>query len=210
MLLELHVRNLALIEQADVEFGEGLNILTGETGAGKSIIIGSVNLALGQKASKEIIRSGADYASVELVFFVEEDKRAALAALDVFPDEDGILLVTRKILPSRSVSRLNDEAVTTARLRQVTGLLLDIHGQHDHQSLLHAARHSEIRSLYPKHALNRRRADRRRSFRRTGAHKALEEIAGETRRSPRREADCLRFEMTRSSRPPVKRARRRS
>lgn len=68
MLLELHVKNLALIEQADVEFGDGLNILTGETGAGKSIIIGSVNLALGQKAPKEMIRSGSDYAYVELIF----------------------------------------------------------------------------------------------------------------------------------------------
>ena len=87
MLLELHVRNLALIEQADVEFSEGLNIMTGETGAGKSIIIGSVNLALGQKASREIIRSGAEAAYVELVFSVEEEKRAALEQLDVCPDE---------------------------------------------------------------------------------------------------------------------------
>ena len=195
MLLELHVRNLALIEQADVEFGEGLNILTGETGAGKSIIIGSVNLALGQKASKEIIRSGADYASVELVFFVEEDKRAALAALDVFPDEDGILLVTRKILPSRSVSRLNDEAVTTARLRQVTGLLLDIHGQHDHQSLLHAARHLEILDLYIRKQAEPLKEQIGRSFRRyQELTKALEEMRGDEE-SRRREADFLRFEI---------------
>ena len=75
MLLELHVRNLALIEKADVEFGEGLNILTGETGAGKSIIIGSVTMALGGKASRESIRHGADHAYVELVFSVSgEDK----------------------------------------------------------------------------------------------------------------------------------------
>ena len=77
MLLELHVKNLALIEAADVELEDGLNILTGETGAGKSIMIGSVNLALGQKASKEMIRSGAEYAYVELVFSVDPQKEEA-------------------------------------------------------------------------------------------------------------------------------------
>ena len=150
MLLELHVRNLALIEQADVEFGEGLNILTGETGAGKSIIIGSVNLALGQKVPKDIIRSGADSAWVELVFSVDEEKRKGLAELEVYPDEDGLLIITRKILPARSISRINDETVTAAKLRKVTGLLIDIHGQHEHQSLLHASKHLEILDIYAK------------------------------------------------------------
>ena len=95
MLLELHVRNLALIERADVEFGEGLNILTGETGAGKAIIIGSVSLALGQKATKDIIRSGAEYAYVELIFSVNEERRKELEKLEIFPDENGVLIVTR-------------------------------------------------------------------------------------------------------------------
>jgi DNA repair protein RecN (Recombination protein N) len=148
MLLELHVRNLALIEQADVEFGEGLNIMTGETGAGKSIIIGSVNLALGQKAPKDIIRSGADYAYVELIFSVGESHRGELEKLEITPDDDGLLIITRKILPNRSVSKINDETVTTAKLRQVTGLLIDIHGQHEHQSLLHASKHLEILDAY--------------------------------------------------------------
>ena len=125
MLLELHVRNLALIERADVEFGDGLNILTGETGAGKSIIIGSVNLALGQKAPKDIIRSGAEYAYVELVFSVKDEQRGQLEEWEIFPDENGLLIVTRKIMPARSVSKINDETVTMARLRQVTGLLID-------------------------------------------------------------------------------------
>ena len=150
MLLELHVKNLALIEQADVEFSEGLNILTGETGAGKSIIIGSVNLALGQKASKDMIRSGAEYAYVELIFQAEEDKIAALTALDVYPDENGLLIITRKIMAARSVSKINDETVTAAKLKAVTGLLIDIHGQHEHQSLLHASKHLEILDTYAK------------------------------------------------------------
>lgn len=151
MLLELHVKNLALIERADVEFGGGLNILTGETGAGKSIIIGSVTTALGGKASKDSIRHGADYAYIELVFSVDkEEKRQALKELEVELAEDGLLIISRKIMPSRSVSRINDETVTTARLRQITGLLLDIHGQHEHQSLLDTSKHLAILDAYIK------------------------------------------------------------
>ena len=149
MLLELHVRNLALIEKADVEFGRGLNILTGETGAGKSIIIGSVTMALGGKASRDSIRQGADHAYIELVFSVsDEEKKEALKGLDIEPTEDGLVIISRKIMASRSVSRINDETVTTARLRQITGLLLDIHGQHEHQSLLYKSKHLEILDAY--------------------------------------------------------------
>ena len=151
MLLGLHVKNLALIERADVEFGEGLNILTGETGAGKSIIIGSVSMALGGKASRDSIRHGADYAYIELVFSVKgEDRLRALRELDTEPTEDGLVIISRKITPSRSISRINDETVTAARLRQITGLLLDIHGQHEHQSLLYKSKHLEILDAYVK------------------------------------------------------------
>ena len=108
MLLELHVRNLALIEKADVEFGEGLNILTGETGAGKSIIIGSVTMALGGKASRDSIRQGAEAAYIELVFSVSgEEKIRALREMGIEPDSDGLVIVSRKITPSRSISRVN-------------------------------------------------------------------------------------------------------
>lgn len=149
MLLELHVRNLALIEKADVEFGEGLNILTGETGAGKSIIIGSVALALGAKAPRDCIRKGAPFAYVELIFSVDTpEKREQLGRLDVFPDENGLLLISRKITPSRSLARVGDETVTAARLRKITELLLDIHGQHEHQSLLYKSKHLEILDAY--------------------------------------------------------------
>ena len=154
MLFHLHVKNLALIDSAEVEFGEGLNILTGETGAGKSVIIGSVNVALGAKASKELIRKGCDCAFVELVFSVtDEKKRRELEQLDIYPDEDGLLIISKKIMPARSISRINDETVTSARLREITGLLIDIHGQHEHQSLLYHARHLEILDEYGKHRL---------------------------------------------------------
>ena len=95
MLLGLHVKNLALIEKAEVEFAEGLNILTGETGAGKSIIIGSVGLALGAKASKNLIRTGAEYAAVELVFQVNDRVAESLKALDVYPEEGQVILSRR-------------------------------------------------------------------------------------------------------------------
>ena len=195
MLLELHVRNLALIERADVEFGRGLNILTGETGAGKSIIIGSVNLALGQKAPRDIIRTGADSAYIELIFSVEPERKKALEALEVTPDEEGTLIVSRRITPSRSVSRINDETVTVARLRQITSLLLDIHGQHDHQSLLHASRHLEILDAFIKEASAPLKQEIGTLFRR---YRELEDALSEGAsdgESRRREADFLRFEI---------------
>ncbi len=195
MLLELHVKNLALIEAADVDLENGLNILTGETGAGKSIMIGSVNLALGQKASKEMIRSGEEYAYVELVFSVEPEKEEAMRALDVVPDENGILIISRKIMASRSLSRINDETVTAARLKQVTSLLIDIHGQHEHQSLLHASKHLEILDTYAKSRAQQLKVQTASLYAEyTRLEKQLNQLVtdGESRR---READFLRFEI---------------
>ncbi len=151
MLLDLRVKNLALIEKAEVTFSEGLNILTGETGAGKSIIIGSVGMALGGKASKEVIRQGAESAYIELVFSVTEpEKRKALEELEVELPEDGTLILSRRITPVRSISKINDETVTVGRLREITGRLIDIHGQHEHQSLLYKSKHLEILDSYAK------------------------------------------------------------
>lgn len=195
MLLELHVKNLALIEQADIEFGEGLNILTGETGAGKSIIIGSVNLALGQKAPREIIRSGAEYGYVELLFSVDDEKREKLKELDVHPDGDGLLIVSRKIMASRSVSKINDETVTAAKLRAVTGLLIDIHGQHEHQSLLHASKHLEILDTYAKTRTGQLKRETEAIYRRYRELLETLEKAGDDADSRKREADFLRFEI---------------
>ena len=196
MLLELHVKNLALIEKADVEFGEGLNILTGETGAGKSIIIGSVTMALGGKAPKGSIRPGADYAYIELVFSVAgEEKRKALRELDVEPTEDGLVIISRKLTSARSISRINDETVTMARLSQITGLLLDIHGQHEHQSLLYKSKHLEILDAYVKAAtqpVKQTIADRYRIYRSLEEKLRGFDLDAESRI---READFLRFEI---------------
>ena len=145
MLTSLHVKNLALVEEAEVFFTQGLNILTGETGAGKSIIIGSVNLALGAKADKDIIRNGAEYALIELSFSVDNPETAGLLrSMDLPLEEDGTLILTRKIMPGRSVSRINGETITSAQLKNLAGSLLDIYGQHEHQTLLKAANHREI------------------------------------------------------------------
>ena len=196
MLLELHVKNLALTEKADVEFGEGLNILTGETGAGKSIIIGSVTMALGGKAPKGSIRPGADYAYIELVFSATgEEKRKALRELEVEPTEDGLVIISRKLTPARSISRINDETVTMARLSQITGLLLDIHGQHEHQSLLYKSKHLEILDAYVKAAtqpVKQTIADRYRIYRSLEEKLRGFDMDAESRI---READFLRFEI---------------
>ena len=141
MLQSLHVKNLALIDEIEVEFAEGLNILTGETGAGKSIILGSVNLALGGRYTKDLIRQGENYALVELVFSVTEKSRLeVLKKLDIYP-EDGLLILSRKLMDGRSVSRINGETVTIAILKEVAAILIDIHGQHEHQSLLYKKNH---------------------------------------------------------------------
>ena len=140
MLLNLHVKNFALIDEAELDLGPGLNVLTGETGAGKSILIDAVNAALGGRVRGDVIRTGADFAYIELVFSVEGDKKKALEALEVSTEYDCIL-ISRKIMENRSVHKINDEAVTSAKVRQVTELLLDIHGQHEHQSLLKKQKH---------------------------------------------------------------------
>lgn len=148
MLQNLHVKNLALIDECEVEFEDGLNILSGETGAGKSIIIGSINLALGQKVSKEMLRDNDEAAFVELIFHVtDEETIEKLRAMDV-EMEDGTIILSRKITPQRAVGRINGEAVSVSKMKEVASLLIDIHGQHEHQSLLNKKNHLEILDEY--------------------------------------------------------------
>lgn len=150
MLHNLYVKNLALIDEIEVEFTKGLNILTGETGAGKSIILGSVNLALGGKYSADIIRKGAEYGYVELTFFVENKTQAeALKRKDIFP-EDGVVVLSRKLMSKRSISKINGETVPIALLKEAASILIDIHGQHEHQSLLYKKNHLTILDAFAK------------------------------------------------------------
>lgn len=144
MLLNVHVKDLALIEDVDVCFDEGLNVLTGETGAGKSIIIGSIGVALGAKAGKDLIRQGAEYALVELVFQVEsEETLEKLKAFDV-DVEDGQIIISRRISNGKSLIKINGQTVTASVLKEISGLLIDVHGQRDYESLVHTQKHLDI------------------------------------------------------------------
>lgn len=149
MLVNLHVKNLALIEEADIDFEDGLNILTGETGAGKSIILGSINLALGAKVPAGIIRKGAGYALTELVFHITDaNKLRALAQLALEELSEGEVIISRKITPGRSQIKVNGMNCTVGQVRAIAAILIDIHGQHDNQTLLHESRHLEMVDLF--------------------------------------------------------------
>lgn len=149
MLVSLNVKNLALIDAAEVNFGKGLNIMSGETGAGKSIIIGSVNLALGAKADKDIIRTGADYALVELLFQTDaKEVETLLEEYDLPVEEDGTVIISRKIQQTRSIFKVNGETATAKQVKSLAEYLLDIHGQHEHQSLLRKKKQQEILDAY--------------------------------------------------------------
>ena len=159
MLQNLHVKNLALIDECEVEFGEGLNIMSGETGAGKSIIIGSVNLALGQKVPKEMLRDSEETAFVELVFYVDDQ-----ATLDKLKEmeievEDNTVILSRKITAQRAVGRVNGEAVSVSKMKEVASLLIDIHGQHEHQSLLSKKNHLAILDEFAGEKLSEEKAN---------------------------------------------------
>ena len=194
MLQSLHVKNLALIDETEVAFGGGLNILTGETGAGKSIIIGSINLALGAKADKEMIRSGAEYALVELVFTVDDPGQVKAVQEMELPLEDGQIILQRKIMENRSQCKVCGETVTARQLRQLADILIDIHGQHEHQSLLKASRQLEILDAYAGAALVEKK-DRLREVYRQYREKKRElsgnEVDEETRK---REYSLAEFE----------------
>ena len=152
MLRELHVSNFALIDKLDLSFGAGLNILTGETGAGKSIIIDALGLALGERASGgDLVRTGAERATVEAIFDLtgapaEVRERLAAAGLEAGDEEDDLLLVTRELSrgSGKSQCRINGRLMPVSALREIGDGLVDVHGQHEHQSLLAADRHVDI------------------------------------------------------------------
>lgn len=147
MLESIRVKNVALIDEAEVEFEEGLNILTGETGAGKSILLSSVQLALGAKADKSLIRQGAEYASAELVFSLDENRKKVLDTWDI-PCDDSLLILNRRIYPGKSICKVNGETVPLKTMQGIAEHFIDIHGQREHQSILRASRQEEILDEY--------------------------------------------------------------
>lgn len=195
MLRNLHVKNLALIQEADVDFREGLNILTGETGAGKSIIIDSITLALGAKMSRDMIRENAPFGLVELVFEIDqpsiEDK---LKDMDIYP-EDGIVLISRKITDGRSVSKINGESCTISQVRKAASYLLDIHGQHEHQSLLHKEHQLDILDEYGKDRIKDKKEKVSESYHKyTELGRRLKETAMDEEQR-KRQMDFLKYEI---------------
>lgn len=141
MLTELQIKNVAIIDDITVEFGPGFNVMTGETGAGKSILIDSINMALGGRTPKDLVRSGAEYAFSQAVFEVSAAVREKLAELELEPEDDMVILSRRITAEGKSSCRLNGRTIPLSVAREVGGLLLNIHGQHDNQALLVPSKH---------------------------------------------------------------------
>ena len=194
MLQSLHVKNLALLEETEVEFGEGLNILTGETGAGKSLLIGSINLALGGKFDREMLRAGAESALVEIRFSGDKAVTDKLREMEIEVEPDESVFISRKLQPGKNICRINGESVSARQVKELAELLLDIHGQHEHQSLLHRKKHLEILDAYCGEELTPLLEEAGESYRRMSelSSRIEEETLDESAR--RREQDLAEYE----------------
>lgn len=145
MLVHLRVQNIALIDEVAIDLGEGLNVLSGETGAGKSILLGAINLALGARGSKSLLRDAARPAAVELLFVDEKPAVQEMLAEWGIEAAGGEIIIARRFTPSgRSICQINQQLVTTAQVKKLAAQLIDIHGQHEHQSLLDSSRHIDL------------------------------------------------------------------
>ena len=197
MLVQLSIRDIALIDRLTLSFGPGLTVLTGETGAGKSIIVGSLDFVLGGKADRDRIAGGAERGRVEALFDISALPRVQSALAEMgLETEDGLLPVCREILQSgRSVCRVAGEVVTVAQLRAVMTPLLDLHGQHAHQSLLDPAKHLQFLDALGD-AEHRAAVERVRALygEWSAIARALREIETNDRERARRE-DMLRFQL---------------
>ncbi len=143
MLKFLHIENIAVIEKTDIEFKDGFNVLTGETGAGKSIVIDAINAVLGERTSKDLIRTGCDYAVVSAVFCQPDNETLDLLSQNsITPDEDGNVIIMRRLsLTGKGLIKINNVPVTASLLRDISKNLINIHGQHDNQALLNPDMH---------------------------------------------------------------------
>ncbi|MDO5155433.1 MAG: DNA repair protein RecN [Eubacteriales bacterium] len=195
MLLNLHIKNMALIDEMDIDFGNHLNIMTGETGAGKSIVIDSIMLALGGKLPKDFVRKDAEYGLVELIFSVEHtDLLDKLQSLEVSDLESGQVILSRRIIGNRSVSKVNGETCTIAKVREIAAVLLDLHAQHEHQSLLIPANHIKLLDRYGHEQLDTLKQDVERFYKN---YKSLsEDLASQTmnEEEKKRQMDLILFE----------------
>lgn len=196
MLQTLYVKNLALIDEVEVDLQNGLNILTGETGAGKSIIIDSISFALGEKVDKHMLREREEAGYVELIFsHLSDSVVAQLRALEIEPEDDTVIL-SRKITGGRSVAKINGESVPASRLKEAAACLIDIHGQHEHQSLLHASKHLEFLDDYAGAELEEKKRSLAGAYKAyTGCKKQLEEQCTD-KEEQARELSFLEYEVS--------------
>lgn len=196
MLENLHVKNLALIDEIEVNFRPGLNILTGETGAGKSILLGSVDLALGGRFHADMLRTGAKFGLVELTFTIENPVlEEQLTGMDIFPEE-GRIVLSRKLMPGRSVSKINGETVNMATLKDVASMLIDIHGQHEHQSLLHKKNHLAFLDLYAREQVEKLKKETAKAFHTYHACRKKLDESGMDERERQKEISLAEFEVS--------------
>ncbi len=195
MLLELHVKNLALIEQVDLEFFAGLTVLSGETGAGKSILIDSINLALGAKVGKDVVRAGADFAYIELLFCINDRlKLDAIRKMDIEVGEDGLITMSRKISKQKNVLRINGEVIAAAKGRKLMSLLIDIHSQHESYGLLEVSKQLQLIDLFAEDRIKEVKEDIKEEYQN---YKAIEEKLSETLEENlrKREIEFLKYEI---------------
>ena len=196
MLENLHVKNLALIDEIEVNFRPGLNILTGETGAGKAILLGSVDLALGGRFHADMLRTGAKFGLVELTFTIENPVlEEQLTGMDIFPEE-GRIVLSRKLMPGRSVSKINGETVNMATLKDVASMLIDIHGQHEHQSLLHKKNHLAFLDLYAREQVEKLKKETANAFHTYHACRKKLDESGMDERERQKEISLAEFEVS--------------
>lgn len=189
MLISLTIKNFTLIDSEEIEFRKGLNILSGETGAGKSIILGALSIALGGKTAKDMVRDPGSEAYVEAIFTVEDEKKAQILRDMGVEPYDGQVILSRKISDTRAQAKINGESVPSAKLKTVGELLIDIYGQNEHQSLLKKSKHLEIIDEYGGEALLALRKDTRTAY--NEYSKRLKELADAKADSKDRDKDLL-------------------
>lgn len=194
MLVNIHVKNMALIKEADIPLGMGLNILSGETGAGKSILLGAISVALGMQGFKGFAREGAEYALAELIFTIEGEKqRKMLEELEI-PIEEDEVIITRRMANGRSVSKINGATVPVSLVKKAAALI-DIHGQHENQALLHTKKHLEILDDFAGDNVKDILAHYQKEYQTYGALKKKLEAARMDDAARVKEMDFLQFEI---------------
>ncbi len=196
MLFNLSIENVALIEKADMNFHEGFHVLTGETGAGKSILIGSFNMLLGERIGRDIIRNGQDYAYVEGLFYLSEQAKNTLKQFDIEVDEDGSFIVSRKLLKDgKNICKAGGKTVPVSTLREIGRFLVNIHGQHDNQALLDPTCHIDFLDAFVAETSGSSIARYRDTFQKLKeTEKRLQEI-GMDEAERIRKTDVLEFEI---------------